>query len=144
MVEQRPLGLIVAGIGGIFLYNAVETFRASGRKSAYEPVEAEVLDSTLDTDSNMDDTTSTYIPRIEYEYTVDGETHVSDNLYPGPVTAGSNARDEQQQIVDRSPEGETVEAFYDPEDPADAFLESESQKRQAISLGVLGIAGLVS
>jgi hypothetical protein len=147
MVVQRLFGLAAVVIGGLFVYNAARTYRASERRSEYEPVEARVLASEIETDvspgDNPSENMARYIPDVEYEYTVDGETHVNDNLYPGPVTSGSHTEDETRAIVDRYPEGETVEAFYDPEDPADAFLESESQKRQAISLGVLGVAGLV-
>lgn len=139
MVAQELLGLFVGGLGAVMLYNAVKMGRASARRDEFEPVTARVREADLETDSNRTGgTTTTYVPTITYEYTVDGETYVNDNLYPGPATAGSNSEDEQRSLLDEYPEGETVQAYYDPTDPADSFLEDESRTRQATGLGVLG------
>lgn len=155
------IGLLMGGLGGVLLFNAVRMFQASTNRDEYEPITAQVRDSQLETDSNTagQKTTTqvdwgqetdpnrtgqetTYIPRITYEYTVAGETYTNDNLYPGPATSGSSDKNEQQKMVQQYPEGETVEAYYDPSDPSHSFLENESRNRQAVATGVIG-AGLV-
>jgi hypothetical protein len=148
MVVQRLFGLVAVGVGGLFVYNAAQTFQATERRQEYEPIEARILESEVETDvspsaEDPSENMTRYLPNIEYEYTVGGETHVNDNVYPGPTTSGSHTEEETQELVDRYPAGETVEAFYDPDDPAASFLENESQNRQAISLGILGAAGLI-
>jgi len=143
MVSQPLLGLVTGGIGGLFVYNAVKMGRASTRRDAYEPVTARVRNTELETGNYGDTGRAQYAPVITYEYTVDGETYTNDNLYPGPATAGSSDRSEQERMLDEYPEGETVEAYYDPDDPAVSFLKKESRSRQATSLGVLGGALLL-
>lgn len=139
MVGQELLGLLVGALGGIMLFNAAKTFRASARRDEFEPVTARVREAELETDSGRTGGTSTtYVPEVTYEYTVNGETYVDDNLYPGPATAGSSAEAEQREILNEYPEGATVEAYYDPTDPTVSFLENESRTRQATGLGVLG------
>lgn len=146
MVSQPLFGLVMGGIGGLFVYNAVKMGRASAQRDTYEPVTAQVRNTELETANpgthEKGDPGNTgrgqYAPVITYEYTVDGETYTNDNLYPGPGTAGSSDRSEQEEILNNYQEGETVEAYYDPDDPAVAFLEKESRKQQAMGLGVLG------
>lgn len=151
------IGLLMGGLGGIMLFYAMKMFRSSTRRDTYKTVTAKILDSQLETDSNGtgQSTTSlvdwgqetdpnrtgqstTYIPKIKYEYTVEGKSYTNDNLYPGPATSGSSEKDEQQAILNKYPEGETVEAFYDPSDPSLSFLENESRNRQAVATGVIG------
>lgn len=154
---SQLIGLLMGGLGGVMLLNAVKTFRASNRRDTYETVTAEVLDSKLETDSdetgqpttsqvdwgqetdpNRTGQDTTYIPKITYEYTVEGETYTNDNLHPGPARSGSSSKDEQQEILNNYPKGETVEAYYDPSDPALSFLENESQNQQAVAVAVIG------
>lgn len=148
------IGLLMGGLGGIMLFNAMKMFRSSTRRDTYKTVTARILDSQLETDSNGTGQSTTslvdwgqetdpnrtgqstaYIPKIKYEYTVEGKSYTNDNLYPGPATSGSSAKDEQQAILNTYPEGETVEAFYDP---SLSFLENGSRNRQAVATGVIG------
>lgn len=148
MVVQRLIGLVAVGVGGLFVYNAAKTYQATGRRQEYEPVEAQILESGVETDvspsaEDPSENMARYLPNIRYEYTVGGETYTNDNLYPGPTTSGSHTEEKTRELVDGYPAGETAEAFYDPDDPGKSFLENESRKRQAISLVILGAAGLI-
>lgn len=144
MVAQELLGFLAGGLGGVILFNAIKMFRESQRRDAYESATARVLDSHLETHSIGQGSTSTkYSPKIRYEYTVEGETYTNDNLYPGPATSGSSNKDEQQEILRKYPEGESVEVYYDPNEPPVSFLENESRNRQAVVTGILGGALLL-
>jgi len=141
---SQLIGLLLGGLGAVLLWQGVKTYRASERRHSYEPINAEVLEATLDVQADVgagaDDPGSgtTYVPKITYEYTVDGETYTNDHLHPGTLRSGSDSKDEQQAKLNEYPEGETVEAYYDPSDPADSFLENESRTTQAIATLVIG------
>lgn len=143
MVLLQLFGLIPVGFGLFFAYGAVKTYRISDRRDTFEPVTAQVRDSKLDKSISDTGGSPSYRAKITYEYTVDGETYDNDNLYPGPGYGYSSAKDEQEEIVNEYPEGETVEAYYDPTDPSTSFLENESRKRQALIQGILGGCALL-
>lgn len=111
------LGIGFLWFGGSLLRSGVATLRAVSRREEYEPTSARVLHSetAVRNDSN--------VPVIEYEYTVAGETYTSDSVYPGRVTTPN--RSKTVNVVADHPEGETVEAYYDPADPTKAFLVNE-------------------
>jgi hypothetical protein len=134
LVGAGFLALIGIGFGwfGVsLLRSGVATLRVSRRREEYEPTTARVLHSevTVRNDNN--------VPVIEYEYTVAGETYKSDSVYPGRVRTPDRPR--TLDVVTDHPEGERVEAYYDPADPATAFLVDES----AGSGVVATVAGLV-
>ena len=93
------------------------------------PTVATVLSSEVDTSG---DTTNI---DITYEYTVDGETYRSSNIYPGVFDLNSNA----ESIVADNPEGATVTAYYDPENPSNAFLVKTKNTLLLLLLTVFGV-----
>jgi hypothetical protein len=121
LVGAAFLALIGVGFGwfGVsLLRSGVATLRVSRRREAYEPTTARVLHSAVETRND------TNVPAIEYEYTVAGETYTSDSVYPGQVRTPD--RSKTLNVVTDHPEGERVEAYYDPANPAKAFLVDES------------------
>lgn len=142
MVLQQLLGLGFVVFGAAFTYGGIKTYRASTQRDTYEPVRATVVTSQLTGPSGG---TSA---QIEYEYTVGGETYVSDSLYPGPLTSGGgpgSARDQDriQELVNTYPEGKTVEAYYDPTDPSVSFLINKSRKGNALGSLAVGAFALL-
>lgn len=83
-----------------------------------------------------------YMPHITWKYTVGGKTYTDEKR-----SAGADDEEEQQEIVDTSPEGETVEVQYDPADPAVSFLKSvpdeSGAKMNGVTAGILLVIGLV-
>lgn len=136
------VGLFFAGSGLWMLSNGLKSYRASGRRDAFEPVEARVLESELRVSSGEK---TSYIPEIEYEYTVAGTTYTSDSVYPGPDFDIQN-RNTAESLVDTYSESEIVEAYYDPENPTDAFLENESVATGSLVImlisGVMTVVGV--
>lgn len=72
-------------------------------------------------------------PAVEYEYRVGGREYAGDTVWPagyeptrrrylGASGVAFGGRGFAATVVDRFPEGEPVTVYYDPDDPADAFL----------------------
>ena len=149
-MNVRTVGLLVAALlvvpgflvgvallgGGGYLWHdqnqAVETA---------ETTDATVRSSTVEVDRIGSDG-PTYRPNVTYEYTVDGETYRSSNVFPGPGHLWRSDRGWAVDIVADYPEGETVTAYHDPENPSNAFLIAD--RTPLIPLVMLGIGGLAA
>lgn len=136
------MALLFVGVGLYIVYVGFRKGRASSRRDEFVPVRARVRSSELgeyrSSGAGRHGTSTTrYQPEIEYEYRVDGETYTNDSVWPGEDLRGTN-EEKRRAVVERYPEGETVEAFYDPGDPSVAFLENESQSTASITLIVFG------
>ena len=138
MVIFIVAGAAAAGFGGYMWVEQGEQI------NSYESTEATVISSQVDverqTNPDSGGTDRTYHPDVTYEYTVDGETYESSNVMPGPGRSASG-KNRAQNIVDDHPEGETVTAYYDPENPSNAFL---VKNRQLKFIGVAAFGGLFS
>lgn len=137
MSENSTLGLLFGVVvavgliaGGAYLY--VEDARAV---NTFEQTEATVVSS--DVRSGTD--TGEYYVEVDYEYTVDGETYDSSNVYPGPGQV-SKSRIDAEDVVENYPEGETVTAYYNPEDPSESFL--IKQRNTTMPMLMVGMGAL--
>lgn len=106
-----PLGFL--GLGSCFVWSQHH------RISTFHPVQALVLSSRIEGHSTPRYGT-TYWAMITYRYQVDGRTYTSSQLQVQGSESGDRA--EAAEIVARYPAETSVEAWYDPADPADAFL----------------------
>lgn len=115
--------------GGAFFYLQQER-----EVSQAQPTNATVISSR--TEHGSDD----YLVDITYNYTVDGHTYESDDVYPG---TGQKEKDvfKAEEIVSNYPEGKTVTAYYNPDNPSNSFL--IKQKDLLMPLALVGIGGLV-
>jgi hypothetical protein len=62
-----------------------------------------------------------YRPRVEYRYTVAGQSYICQQITLGMTVASGKTRAEG--IAERYPTGAHVMAYYDPRNPGRAFLE---------------------
>lgn len=65
--------------------------------------------------------TTYYRPNVTYEYTVDGETYTSENIAFGKEI-DTNSRDRATGVLSKFDTGSSVTVYYDPTNPADAYL----------------------
>jgi len=137
MSENSTLGLVFATllcfgfvVGGAYLY--VEDARAV---NTFEQTEATVISSEADSVSDG------YHVAVTYEYTVDGRTYESSNVYPGPGQT-TKSEFEAEDVAEQYPEGETVTAYYSPENPSEAFL--IETRNTLMPLFMIGMGGLTS
>lgn len=85
---------------------------------SYTAAPAKVLESSVETSHSSDSTT--YAPRILYEYSVAGKTYQSRTYRYGQWSTSD--RGYAERIVAAHPVGRTLAAYYNPRDPADAVL----------------------
>lgn len=84
------------------------------------------------------DTTGQHVDHyaeVTYRYTVDGETHTSANVLPGPGF-WLRGEDWARGVVADHPEGATVTAYYDPANPSAAFLVKDTSPWPPVLAGI--------
>ena len=87
------------------------------RLSVFQPVEATVLSTRVDEHSDSDG--STYEPVVVYRYRVGDRSYTASRVTPLKESrSGSWA----SRVAGRYAVGGTYTAYYDPENPADAYL----------------------
>lgn len=101
---------------GMVLSSAVEARRSSSSRGGY---------------------TTSYYPVIFYEYQVDGRVYRSNQLQLGGAIGGMVSL--AQRKVMAYPAGGRVHVYYDPQNPAQAFLEKGSTSSNIL----VGIAVLI-
>lgn len=108
-------GLILTAFAG------AETLQHTAAVQEYEPTEATIVAAEVAerTDSDGD---TTYRPEITYRYTVDGQTHEHDNVFPGGFRRWSGQESWAKEWITEYPDGQTVTVHYDPSDPGSAYL----------------------
>jgi len=99
-----------AGIGGVWHQHR--------RITSFLPVRATVISAEVRSHTSSKGSTS-YSPEVKYSYEVSGRTFTSEEVLPLDV---SSSRSWAEGIVKRYRPGRTAEAYFNPADPADAFL----------------------
>lgn len=134
------LVLVFVAVPGVML---VEQHQQLSRAQA---VPATVTSSeVVRVDASTDDAGWEYEPRVEYTYEVDGTTYTSRELFPGATeTRQYSFESEAAEVADQFPAGTTVEAYYDPADPAESFLIRRADGRWTLvgmaAFGLFGVA----
>jgi hypothetical protein len=78
--------------------------------------------SYLERRHSSSDSGSTNYPVVQYSYQVSGQAHQGVKIAPGPEVGGTGAG----KVVARYPAGAQVMVFYNPQNPADAVLETRA------------------
>lgn len=137
------IGLLFAGIGGYLYMDQQAAIENSER------IEATVVNSHVQVDEGTGTEADSYYPVVEYEYTYDGQTYTSDNVFPG-VGSSSTSLSRAREIVDDYQQGDQVTAYVNPDDPQEAYLIEETDSLfhfAFIGAGglavLLGIGGIV-
>lgn len=104
-------GLVFGGIGGTIM------LREHKRLTTWLPVEATVLSKSVDRHSDSDGTT--YSPIVVYRYNVNDRQYTSSSVLP---TKESRSGGWARNIVAEYEPNRTYTAWYNPADPAQAFL----------------------
>ncbi len=71
---------------------------------------------------------------IEYEYTVDGRAYIGDRV--ALAQRRRHGYEDAMEQLRRYPQGQSVEVFYDPRDPAQSVLEKDDAIGGYIAMGV--------
>lgn len=104
------------------------------RRSQNWPAAAgRVKSSRISYDSSSDKTSGT--PYVVYTFEVNGKKYQGSTINPGDVTLGDN--DAAARVVARYPAGTDVAVYYNPQNPADHFLEPFSADSARVWWSVL-------
>jgi hypothetical protein len=109
-----PLLFISFGINGVWSQHTKIT--------SFVPVRATVVSTAIRPHSTRDGhgrTSTTYSPEVTYNYTVADRTVTTGNVLPLEMSASKSWAEE---IVGRYQPGEHAEAYFNPAEPAEAFL----------------------
>lgn len=113
--------LILVGVPGLvasILYQRSVVEEAAG----FRPAAAEITKSQLMSGKAI------YWLRVRYTYTVDGKAYDGRKLrrHPGADHGGSSNLAYWEAMEERYPTGAQVTAFYNPANPAEAYLDNET------------------
>ena len=117
--RRARIGLVLMGaVCSLFLgLGLTMAAKEQRRLSVFQPVTATVLGTRVDEHSDSDG--STYEPVVVYRYRVGDREYTASRVTPLKQSrSGSWAR----RVTTRYSVGSTYTAFYDPENPAEAFL----------------------
>lgn len=147
--------------GGVFLLVglAILGFAFVGPFSTYQDVQshentqATIVSSGMESAEEIDEgeTEVEYYPRIDYEYTVDGERYTDSQVFhpsqvntePGELEGKEfDTQSQAQDVVDQYGEGETATVYYDDSDPAYSYLRDPSTDL-LIASGGIGLFGVL-
>lgn len=135
------------GMGVLILYRRGK--RKVQESSTWPSVTGKVLEAYVTRHTETDsegESVEAYAPRVVYEYLVNGVAYRSDRLAIGPVATSRNDRKVEQEVA-RYPVGEAVRVFYNPQNPAEAVLQTHLQGGNALLiLGIifLGLAAFIA
>ena len=127
--------LVVSLPGVILILIPIRNRRRAKASLAWPSVEGRLTSSQLVT-IRYHGTDSSYVPRVEYEYSVAGQAYAGKRIAFGPEGSYSEAK--ERAMVDRYKVGTAVEVFYDPTRAAFAILEKRAASSSIIFL-VIGV-----
>lgn len=117
---RKWFGLLFSGFAGIFLaVGAGMAWHQGHRLAVSRPIHATIDATRIDSHRGSKGGT-TYKPVVEFRYRVDGrEFHGSDPL---PMSVSGSSYANAAEVTERFRPGQEATAWYDPADPASAFL----------------------
>lgn len=145
------LVFLVAGVAVIY-FGISGALTAMGIADAVESTQGTVTSSGVEevTESDGEEREVEYVPRVRYEYTVDGTSHEGRWVY-APIDRerqentregrGFDSRADARDVVDDYRPGETVTVYYFPDDPSRSFLVKPGV--DVLAVGFMAAFGLV-
>lgn len=130
---RKALVLVLIGAGVIWFGYSDYTTQEERVENAIE-VDAEILDTDVDRRSGSSSTT--YYPSVEFEYTYEGTTYTSSNVHATESRSGHSSRSSAESVTDDYPEGDTVTAYLDPNEPGAAFLDVDHSNGPYLWMGL--------
>lgn len=138
--------IVVGAIGGsILLLNAILlatiffTQRKAGAARSWPTAAGTVLESALESRRSSNNRGWVNYPRVIYTYTVSGQSYASSRIAPGMEVGGTGA----PGVIAKYPPGAQVKVYYNPQNPSDAVLETNTPASVKILWLVLVIVNLM-
>ena len=143
--RQTKLGMIAAliffFIGAIFTFFGFKFIRQQQAAQNWPSVQGMITDTYIKESVNESfdetDDTITYVPKVVYEYMVDGEVYSSMQLTIG-FERSYDRRQKAEEVLTSYPVGVRVNVYYDPANPAEAALNRDLNGFNNVAL-IVGI-----
>lgn len=137
---KMALGILVG-----FLTIGYGTYSYSMQSSALDSgveVDATIVSTSIEEDAGKG---KRYSPRATFNYTYEGETYTSSNVYPGNLPREFGSKEDARAELKGYKPGDTVTAYVPPDSPGKAFLKNESSNKPFFVMGggVLIVLGTV-
>jgi len=133
---RSGVAVVVLVLVGAAVLTGAWTVQQDEREQLDNAVEHEgtVLSTGIDREETVDrrdpdddgqyeseDREVSFVPRIQYRYTYQGEEYESDSIYP-ISRPEFDTRSEAENFTGEYPEGETVTVYVNGQDPSESFL----------------------
>jgi len=145
--------LVLIGIGiltGVYLF----PFSTYQEIRSHQQTDAEILSTDIEQAEEVEEgeTEIEYYPRVEYRYTVDGETYTDTRIFHETQVGNEEGelrgkeydeRSDAEDIVQKYQEGSTGRVYYDPSDPSTSYLKDASGNL-LLTTGIGGLFGVLA
>ena len=115
--------VLCGGLGLLLLFDYVVSNLVAGASRFWPSVQGQIVSSqiTHSTSTSHGHSSTTYEPKVQYTYTVNGTAYQGHNIGFGVTVSGP--RDEAEQALKPYPVGAACTVYYGPKNPAVSVLE---------------------
>ncbi len=131
-----PLGIALAllvGLGALG-YGAYSYTQQSAALDSAVTTEATVVDTSVETVNQRRGVG--YAPQVTFDYSFEGSSYTSSNVYPGPLTRDFDTESAAREVISAYEPNTTATAYVPPSTPNGAFLEHESSNGPFLLMGI--------
>ena len=135
-VVAAPFVLVLTVINIVLIRSA----RKASASNRWPSTNGRILMSDVSSHRSLNSSgthTTIYEPKIQYEYTADGQRYQSDQLSYSMV-GGTSVESWAENIVDKYPQGSSVQVYYNPSKPSEAVIEHSSGGLGSVLVLILG------
>jgi len=132
----RIVVMLLLGLGSMG-YGAYSYPAQSSALESTETVDATLVSTSVETVDQRRGTS--YTPQATFEYSYQGESYTSSNVYPGPLSKEFGSEADARAQLDGYETGDSVTAYVPSDSPGNAFLNHESSNKPLFVIGFGGI-----
>ncbi|OHA46106.1 MAG: hypothetical protein A3A80_00685 [Candidatus Terrybacteria bacterium RIFCSPLOWO2_01_FULL_44_24] len=134
-----PIFIVIGAALTIFW--GIPTARNAMESKNWPLSEGRITVSDVSENYDSDNNGKTYSAKVAFEYTVNGRQYVGSRVTFGDYDSSDPAH--ASGIVMRYPVGESVQVYYDPDEPKTSVLEPGTSWSSFVGLGAGGIFSLI-
>lgn len=134
------LFLVFAGIGVWLILRYQKNKEKAHQSLNWPKTSGRVIESRIAEHESEDEdghVTYTYSPVVRYEYQVNGVAYTGGQVAIGGSGIAISNNNKVQQMIDQYPPGKLVVVYYNPQNPAEAVLETRIAGKAELVLGII-------
>lgn len=143
--SSGPLAAVVILLVGVGFvgYGAYTYTSQSAALDSTETVNATVTSTSIEESPGSSRRGGNdYRPQVSFNYTYEGESYSSSNLYPSGVTQSSGTRGGAESTLEGYEPGANLTAYVPTDSPDSAFLKNQRSTRPLLMMGVGGLVAV--